>query len=190
MPLAKGQCLFRQGEPAEAAYIVASGTVAVYKDVDGKRVPIAKMRKGELFGEMAIVDGTERRASAFALEDTTLSLISKEMIEDKMADSDPLVRALARMLINSLRMVQDVYVLRSRHITDTVSVMREQTAAIIGYLESPSVPSALGAEAKPVVTKLNSIVAEMVGLIEQNPMLDRRTPALPLRPELEDAPRA
>ncbi|MGH7191925.1 MAG: cyclic nucleotide-binding domain-containing protein, partial [Candidatus Saccharimonadales bacterium] len=89
LPLPKGKYLFRQGDPATAAYIVTSGVIAIYKDKDGQRVPVAKVGKGEFFGEMAIVDGTQRRASAFAMEDSTLSIVANDMIEQKMADSDP-----------------------------------------------------------------------------------------------------
>jgi signal-transduction protein with cAMP-binding, CBS, and nucleotidyltransferase domain len=147
LPLAKGQYLFRQGDPAIAAYIVTSGTVAIYKEKDGQRLPIAKVRKGEFFGEMAIVDGTARRASAFALVDTTLSIVAKDMIEQKMAASDPLVRSVVQMLINSLRMVHDVYTPKSRHVTDSVREMKEQVAALVGYVESAPAPQGLKAGA-------------------------------------------
>ena len=69
LPLAKGQFLFKQGDSATSAYILNSGIIGIFKEVDGKRQPIARVKKGEFFGEMAIIDGRPRRNSAMALED-------------------------------------------------------------------------------------------------------------------------
>jgi CRP-like cAMP-binding protein len=187
MALLKGQYLFRQGDPATAAYIVTSGTVAIYKERDGQRQPVAKIRKGEFFGEMAIVDGTARRASAFALEDVTLSIVSRETIEQKMAASDPLIRSVVEMLIASLRMVHDVYSPKSRHVSDSVREMKEQVAALVGYVVSSSAPAGLKEESSQLVNQLQSVVGEMVALIENNPDLDPRTPAVPVERDLTAA---
>jgi len=62
----KGTTLFRQGEPGDAAFIVNSGSVGIYREVEGKRVPLATLRKGELFGKMAVIDGSPRMATANA----------------------------------------------------------------------------------------------------------------------------
>ncbi|TAL02839.1 MAG: cyclic nucleotide-binding domain-containing protein [Rhodospirillaceae bacterium] len=188
LPLPKGKYLFRQGDPATAAYIVTSGVIAIYKEKDGQRLPIAKVRKGEFFGEMAIVDGTQRRASAFALEDSTLSLVAKDMIEQKMSDSDPLVRSVVQMLINSLRMVHDVYTPKSRHVSDSVREIKEQVATIVGYVESPTAPAGLKGEGASVAAQLKAVTDEMVNLIERHPDLDPRTPALPADQELPARP--
>ena len=188
LSLPKGNYLFRQGEPATSAYIVTSGVIAIYKEKDGQRLPIAKVRKGELFGEMAIVDGTPRRASAFAMEDSTLSLVAKEMIEQKMSDADPLVRSVVQMLINSLRMVHDGYTPKSRHVSDSVREMKEQITAIVGYIESPTAPSGLRAEGAEVAARLKAVTDDMVSLIERHPDLDPRTPALPIDQELPGRP--
>jgi len=186
MPLQKGQYLFRQGDPATSAYIVTSGTVAIYREKDGQRLPIAKVRKGEFFGEMAIVDGTSRRASAFALEDSTLSLVAKDMIEQKMSAADPLVRATVEMLINSLRTVHDVYTPKSRNVSDSVREIRDQVDAIAGYLGSPSVPPGLAADCASMLIQLQAVTNEMVALIESFPHFDPRTPALPQAQELPE----
>jgi CRP-like cAMP-binding protein/DNA-binding response OmpR family regulator len=184
MPLQKGQYLFRQGEPATSAYIVTSGTIAIYREKDGQRLPVAKVRKGEFFGEMAIVDGTNRRASAFALEDSTLSLVAKDVIERKMAACDPLVRAVVQMLINSLRAVHDIYTPKSRNVSDSVREMRDQVDAIASYLGSPSAPPDLATECADSLRRLRALTGEMVALIERFPHLDPRTPALPQPQEL------
>ena len=80
----KGTTLFRQGEAGDAAFIVNAGSIGIYREVEGKRVPLATLRKGEPFGEMAVIDGSPRMATAFTLEDCTLTMISVALMTEKM----------------------------------------------------------------------------------------------------------
>lgn len=126
----KGQYLFKAGEEAEAAYVVAAGCIGIFRTVDGKNSPVARIRKGEFFGEMAIIDGSDRRATAVALEDTTLSLVSKELLEQKMAASDKLIRSVMLTSIHNLRDSHEKYTQRARSLNDlleTVSLSRHIT---------------------------------------------------------------
>lgn len=182
LPLAKGQYLFKQGDPATSAYILNSGVVGIFKEIDGKRQPIARVKKGEFFGEMAIIDGRPRRNSALALEDCTLSLVSKDMIEEKLAGSDSLIRTLLHMLSNSLRMVHEAYAPKGRNVIDAVRDMSEQAKHVQGHIEagSPALRKDAGAAAKKAVDIADAIVK----LVESVPDLDRRTPAMPSEKDL------
>jgi CRP-like cAMP-binding protein/DNA-binding response OmpR family regulator len=182
LPLAKGQYLFKQGDPATSAYILNSGVIGIFKEVDGKRQPIARVKKGEFFGEMAIIDGRPRRNSALALDDCTLSLVSKEMIEEKLASSDSIIRTLLHMLSNSLRMVHEAYAPKGRNIVDAVRDMKEQARHIHDHVEagSPALRKDGGAVAKKAVEVTDAIVKR----VESVPDLDRRTPAVPTEKDL------
>lgn len=114
----KGQYLFKAGEKAEAAYVVAAGCIGIFRTIDGKNTPVGRIRKGEFFGEMAILDGSDRRATAVALEDTTLSLVSKESLEEKMAASDKLIRSVVLTSIHNLRDSHEKYTQRARSLND------------------------------------------------------------------------
>ena len=139
MPLSKGQFLFRQGDAAKSAYILNSGAIAIFKENDGKRVPVARVKKGEFFGEMAIIDARPRGNSAMALEDCTLSLVSKDMIEEKLANSDKMVRMVLHMLSNSLKSVHEAYGPKGRNIVDSVREMKEQALHIQSYVDNIAV---------------------------------------------------
>lgn len=182
LPLAKGQFLFKQGDPATAAYILNSGLIGIFKEVDGKRQPIARVKKGEFFGEMAIIDGRPRRNSAMALEDCTLSLVSKEMIEEKLQGSDTLIRTLLHMLTNSLRAVHETYAPKGRNIADAVRDMKDQARHIQTHIAagSPGIQKDGAGPAK----KLNDVTDAIVKLVESAPELDRRTPAVPSEKDL------
>src|SRR5579862_299308 len=96
----KGKVLFKQGDKSDAAYIVQAGAVGIYREAQGRKIPLATVRKGELFGEMAVVDGSPRMATGFALEDSTLMVISLESMKEKLRKADPFIRALIHMLMN------------------------------------------------------------------------------------------
>lgn len=183
LPLAKGEVLFKQGDPATAAYLVASGSIAIYREIEGKRVPVARIRKGELLGEMAIIDGTPRRATAIALEESTLSVIAKAMIEEKMAAADPLVRQLTHMMIDSVRRVPEVFSPKPRNIDDMGRELKEQTAAIAGFIRT-SRSEAVAREGAVPLAKLTPLVDEIGALLARSTVQDPRLSARPSPQEL------
>src|SRR3954464_14388338 len=105
----KGKVLFKQGDKGDAAYIVQSGAVGIYREADGRKILLATIRKGELFGEMAVIDGSPRMATAFAISECTLTVISASNIANKLKRADPFVRTLIQMLLNNLRSVHNSY---------------------------------------------------------------------------------
>ena len=116
--LKRGQQLFQEGDEAASAYVVASGCIGIFRKVDGRPSPVARIRSGEFFGEMAILDGSARRATAVALEDTTVSLVSKEHLEEKMAGTDKLIRTILLSAVHNLRTAHDTYTQRGRSLKD------------------------------------------------------------------------
>lgn len=67
----KEEIIFRQGDQGEALLVLVSGQVAVEKEImDGRRVTLALRGPGAVLGEMALLDGSERSASIYAVERT------------------------------------------------------------------------------------------------------------------------
>jgi len=116
--LKKGQQLFKDGDEASSAYVVAAGCIGIFRKVDGQTSPVARIRNGEFFGEMAILDGSKRRATAVALEDTTLSLVSREHMEEKMEGTDKLIQTIMLSAVHNLRAAHDTYTQRGRSLKD------------------------------------------------------------------------
>ncbi|MEQ9447004.1 MAG: cyclic nucleotide-binding domain-containing protein [Rhodospirillaceae bacterium] len=174
----KGTTLFRQGEPGNAAYIVNSGSIGIYREVEDKKVPLATLRKGELFGEMAVIDGSPRMASAFTLEDCTLTMISVELMSEKMKKTDPFIKALITMLLGNLRSVHDSYTPKARSLLDSVSALSRQCDALTKFLTDTD-DTELDVDVAVKVGALNEVVAELVAIAERNRDKERRTDALP-----------
>ena len=72
--LGPGQILFNTGDPGDALYIVASGKVEI---LEGDQ-PIASLGEGEAFGEMALLSGSSRTATARSAGDVELLEIEPE----------------------------------------------------------------------------------------------------------------
>jgi len=62
----KGRDIFREADPGDAMYIIKKGTVKIYKEDKNRKKFIAMLSEGEFFGEMALIDGSPRSASALA----------------------------------------------------------------------------------------------------------------------------
>jgi CRP-like cAMP-binding protein len=71
-----GETIFRQDDAGEAAYVVETGTVEIRLGGTGELV-VARMGPGEVFGELALIDGAPRSAAAVCLEPGTLYRLDK-----------------------------------------------------------------------------------------------------------------
>ncbi|MCB2106847.1 MAG: cyclic nucleotide-binding domain-containing protein [Rhodobacteraceae bacterium] len=179
----KGKILFRQGDKGDAAYIVNSGAVGIYREIEGRKLPLATVRRGELFGEMAVIDGSPRMASAFTLEESTLMMISVEMMSDKMRKADPFVKALVQMLMNNLRSVHDSYTPKSRSLLDSVNALQRQSE-MLGKFVQNNVDQTYKAAIDAKLKTLDKVVQELNQIATDYREHDRRENAIPNITEL------
>jgi len=63
--------IFEEGSTGRELYVVLDGKVDIAKMNDGVRTPIVTLGKGEFFGEMAVIDGSSRSATAIAAAPNT-----------------------------------------------------------------------------------------------------------------------
>ncbi len=75
--------IFFEGEPGVGMYIIREGSVIINKMQDnGKKEKLAELKKGEFFGELALLDESPRSAAAEATEETSiLGLFRPDLIE-------------------------------------------------------------------------------------------------------------
>jgi CRP/FNR family cyclic AMP-dependent transcriptional regulator len=73
------QELFHQGEPGDAAYLVIEGELVVSIDAPGGRIELAKLGRGAIVGEIAILCDVPRTATVTAQSATVTLRISKDL---------------------------------------------------------------------------------------------------------------
>jgi ATP-binding cassette subfamily B protein len=78
----KGQMVLREGDPAGAMYIVRSGRVRIFTNKDGRAMNLAFCREGDFFGELSLLTGSPRAASAEASSDSQLFALRPEAVHD------------------------------------------------------------------------------------------------------------
>lgn len=100
----RGEVLFHEGDPGDALFIVASGAVkVVVPSEEGGEAILATLRRGEFLGELALLDGAPRSASAIALEATEALALPRDQFR-ALADTEPAIRdALLAALATELR---------------------------------------------------------------------------------------
>ncbi|MFN0068980.1 MAG: Crp/Fnr family transcriptional regulator [Limisphaerales bacterium] len=97
----------RQGDPADAMFLVAAGEVRARIVIDGAETTLATMKVGEAFGEVAIFDDGPRSADVIANVESVLLRISKDTVAKLMAEAPglatPLLAAICHLLTTRIR---------------------------------------------------------------------------------------
>jgi CRP/FNR family transcriptional regulator, cyclic AMP receptor protein len=109
----RGQCVFTQDEPGDRMYVLADGAVKLFvASRDGGIVELVRHRPPATFGEVALLDGGPRSASAEAVERSTLLVVTRTELlhllraEDQVAEA--LLSTLGAMVRRTTRQVSDL----------------------------------------------------------------------------------
>lgn len=99
----RGERIFSEGDWGGTAYIIQRGQVELTRSVGTEIARIALLDPGELFGEMALVDGRPRTANATAVDAVELLTIDRAYVEKKIAETDSLVALFMRVIMARFR---------------------------------------------------------------------------------------
>ncbi|MCH7865981.1 MAG: cyclic nucleotide-binding domain-containing protein [Proteobacteria bacterium] len=158
----EGDLIFKEGDSGDGAFIVETGLIGIFKTVEGEEVQLATMTTGELFGEMAIVDGSARMAHAVALEDSVIVSLPRAGLEALLAKQAPLVKTLIKILVDNLRTVHEVYMKRPRSLHDYVNAITFHMDGLGKNLEAnkDADPTGGGLERLKLIEQQMSVLAE------------------------------
>ncbi|MEZ0540861.1 cyclic nucleotide-binding domain-containing protein [Fibrella arboris] len=96
---ADGQEIVRKGELGTSLFVINDGKVGIY---DGQQA-LAEMGKGDVFGELALLDAEPRSATVIAHGDVLLFRIDQDDFYDLMEERDELLRNIVRLLSRRIR---------------------------------------------------------------------------------------
>jgi CRP/FNR family cyclic AMP-dependent transcriptional regulator len=110
------ETIFHQGDPGDALHIVSSGAVKiVLPSLEGEEAIIATLRSGDFFGELALLDGAPRSATAVALESSETWTLPRDvfltMLDQDKALRESLLAGLARELRRITGHVEELHFL-------------------------------------------------------------------------------
>jgi len=99
-----GTRVFHEGDQSDACYIVRNGSFRVTREhSDGRAITLANLSRGDIFGELAMLDGEVRSASVEALEDGELLALPGADVRALLARHPEITVKLVANLVRRLR---------------------------------------------------------------------------------------
>lgn len=127
------ELLVRQGEVATSIHLIAAGHVAAETGSDADRVMLVVMGPGDVFGELALVDGRGRRtADVRALDETQTLAIERPAFEQLRARSPTVDRFVVALLAARVRRLS-AHLHEALHVAAEIRVARRLLSLVTVY---------------------------------------------------------
>lgn len=104
----KGRPIYSVGDQAEVLFILKKGRVQVYRVAeDGRRLVMATLGPGSIFGEMPLLSQRMEDGYAEALEDSTVCIMSRSDVENLLITRPHVALNLIRILATRVSELED-----------------------------------------------------------------------------------
>ena len=105
----RGEVIFHEDDPADRMHIIVDGRVKIsIATEDGRERDIALFQSGDCFGEMALLDGSNRSATATAVDATETMVLFRQGFLDFLGENPELAADVNTMLVQRLRNVNQM----------------------------------------------------------------------------------
>jgi CRP-like cAMP-binding protein len=101
--LAAERKLYREDDEADSAYVVVSGSIQLYREVGGQRVPVGHAGPGAILGELALIADTRRLTSASAANDSVVLRLNRKMFRRMLEEYPDIAVTLHRRIAEDLQ---------------------------------------------------------------------------------------
>lgn len=101
-----GEVLFEEGDEADQAYLIVDGSIAIYRKSGNDEIVLATLGRGDIVGEMSLIDNQPRMASARVASDTKLTVITRDDLAarlGRLSEQDKVLRRLIDVFVDRLR---------------------------------------------------------------------------------------
>ena len=124
-----GTTMFGYGDPGDSLYIVRAGAVEIsFKNDTGDRIVLETARAGDFFGEISLLDGGPRTASALVVEDLEAVVVDR-------GDLDEFLRicpaAALNLLAASGRRMRETSKLLRHSVSRDINEVTEDTRTVV-----------------------------------------------------------
>lgn len=103
-----GDVIFREGDPSDSAFVIAAGRVELTKASDREPVQLARLKTGETFGEMGILDGSGRSATATAVGTVKLRVVPRDEFLRQLEADPAMALSIIKKLVQRLRATDEL----------------------------------------------------------------------------------
>ncbi len=104
-----GESVFFEGDIGEHAYVVDSGEIRIArKRTTGEELTLAHLNRGDLFGELALIDDQPRSASATAASDSELMTLDRATFQEQLQVNPERCRRLFRIFSARMRSMDEL----------------------------------------------------------------------------------
>jgi CRP-like cAMP-binding protein len=111
-----GNHLFHENDRSRELYIIQSGNVKVYRKAGWREIELAVLGKGAVLGEMALIDGKPRSASAKAVDDCSVIIIDADTFHKRIRGVPSWFMSIIRMTSQKIRLAnQRLQTIRCEH---------------------------------------------------------------------------
>jgi len=168
--LSGGTTVFRQGDPGGSMYVIRAGKVRVLKEAHGRQRVVTTLGPGDFFGEMAVVMGRPRTATAEVLEEAELLKVPAAKLEEMVAQSGEvairLIRHLAERIENANRFIDLLLEddMTARVILELQRILEQANGSAAPDVTDADLALAIGVDQSDVRTALRRLTR--VGVVE------------------------
>ncbi|HEX2028868.1 MAG TPA: ATP-binding protein [Nitriliruptorales bacterium] len=173
-----GELLLAEGSPSHAMYVVAEGEFEITRRSAEGEVPVARTAVGAPLGEISLLDGTERGASARALVDSRVVEIGRDLF-DELLSEPATIQPMLRTVVARLRHTEAT--LRER---EKMAALGTLAAGLLHELNNPA------AAARRSAARLAEVIGEWMAAARPDGGDEPSTPTARLAPPSDPLTRA
>lgn len=150
-----GEVLYREGDPANVAYLVDDGRVRLVKRLGGTERGLRVVRRGDLFGEEALLPEARRDVDALSLTAVKLVAFDGDSLRTLLSEHPSLGAELVKRLVLRAKQAEDRI---------QISMLRDsQTKVVMGLMRAAH--GVAGAQSGPLTLELSPLeLSARVGL--------------------------
>jgi small-conductance mechanosensitive channel/CRP-like cAMP-binding protein len=97
-----GEVIVHQGDPGDSLFLVAEGVIDVVLTVDGAARRLARLKSGDILGELSLLTGESRAATCVAATDTRVHEVDHDIIELLMSAKPALAESFSAILAHRM----------------------------------------------------------------------------------------
>jgi CRP-like cAMP-binding protein/S-adenosylhomocysteine hydrolase len=154
----EGEVVFQQGEAGSTMFVVHRGEVDLWMALpESKRAHLGTLREGEFFGELSLLDGKERTATATAAQGTELLSLSRADFQDLLRRHFGLAIGVMQVLSERLRQTDT-------DLSGAIAMLKRDSSWRVGESVSVCPPLALLDRLRNEIGGLDPSIVALIGL--------------------------